>query len=169
MGVHTISNIMKNVISKPPLEASKHITNHLARKTLVKILKQNNIAKSEIVSITGHSTAAGLDPYDSGDEKQQQAISTAIDNCSIKPFSHRQHFIPPNDPRILNPTFSFFQQADFQQNILPLNSPINMYNCNVKVYQNAPTISIAPVEKDQHEPLKTRRRVIYSSDSSQEV
>ena len=86
-----------------------------------------------MISITDHSTEAGLDPYDSGDEKQQQAISTAIDNCSIKPFSHRQHFIPPNDPRILNPTFSFFQQADFQQNILPLNSPINMYNCNVKV------------------------------------
>ena len=160
---------MKNVISKPPLEASKHITNHLARKTLVKILKQNNIAKSEIVSITGHSTAAGLDPYDSGDEKQQQAISNAIDNCSIKPFSHRQLFIPPNDPRILNPTFSFFQQADFQQNILPLNSPLNMYNCNVKVYQNVTTMSTAPVEKDQHKPLKKRRRVIYSSYYSQEV
>ena len=167
MGVHTISNIMKNVISKPPLEASKHITNHLARKTLVKILKQNNIAKSEIVSITGHSTAAGLDPYDSGDEKQQQAISNAVDNCNIKAFSDIQHFIPRNDPRILNPTFSFFQQADFQQNILLLNFISNMYNCNVKVCQNAPTLSTAPVEKD-HEPLK-KRRVVYSSDSSQEV
>ena len=74
--------------------------------------------------------------------------------------SQRQHFIPPNDPRILNPTFSFFKQADFQQNILPLNSPIIMYNFNVKVYQNAPTMSTAPVEKDQHEPVKKRRRVI---------
>ena len=164
MGVHTINNIMKNVISKSPLKTSKHITNHSARKTLVKRLKQNNVAKSKIISITGHSTEAGLDPYDGGDEKQQQAISNAIDNCIIKPFLHRQHFIPPNDPRILNPTFSFFQQADFKQNILPLNSPINMYNCNVKVYQNAPTISIAPVEKDQHEPLKKCRRVIYSQE-----
>ena len=119
MGVHTTNSTMKNVISKSPMEKSKHITDHLVRKTLVKRLKQNNVAKSEIISITGHSTEEGLDTYDSGD-KQHQAISNAIDDCRIKPFSHRQHFIPPNDPRNLNPTFSFFQQADFQQNTLPL-------------------------------------------------
>ena len=44
-----------------------------------------------------------------------------------------------------------------------------MYNCNVKVYQNATTMSTAPVEKDQHKPLKKRRRVIYSSYYLQEV
>ena len=108
MGVHTISNIMKNVISKSPLETSKHITNHSVRKTLVKRLKQNKVAKSEITSITGYSTEAGLDLYDSGYEKQQQAIFNATDSCITKPFSHRQHFIPPNDSRILNPTFLFF-------------------------------------------------------------
>ena len=106
---------------------------------------------------------------DSGDDKQQQAISNAVDNCSIKPFLQRQHFIQPNNPRILNSTFSFFQLADFQQNIFPLNSPITMYNCNVKVYQNEPNMSTAPVEKDQHETLKKRRRVIYSSDSSEVI
>ena len=127
VGVHSMNNIMKNVISKSPLQISKHITNHSARKTLVKRLKQNNVAKSEIISVTGHSTEACLDPYDNGDEKQQQAISNAIDNCSIKPFLHRQHFIPPNDPRILYPTFSFFQQTDFQQNILLLHAPINIH------------------------------------------
>ena len=40
---------MKNVILKSPLETWKHITNHSARKTLVKRLKQNNVAKSEII------------------------------------------------------------------------------------------------------------------------
>ena len=67
---------MKDAISKSPLETLKHITNHSARKTLVKRLKQNNVAKSEIISITGHST----DPYDSVDEKQQQVISNVILN-----------------------------------------------------------------------------------------
>ena len=100
----------------------------------LKGLKQNSVTKSEIIPITGHSTEAGLDPYDSGDEKQQQAIFDGTDNFSMKSFSHRQHLIPPNDPRILNPTFSFFQPEDFQ-NILPLHAPINMRNCNVKVYQ----------------------------------
>ena len=77
MGAHTINNIMKYVMSKSPLKTWKHITNHSARKTLVKRLKQNNIAKSEIISITGISGEAGLDPYDSGDEKQ--AISNATE------------------------------------------------------------------------------------------
>ena len=76
MGVHTINNIMKNVISNSSLETSKHITKHSARKTPVKRLKQNNVAKSEIISITGHST----DPYDSVDEKQPQVISNVILN-----------------------------------------------------------------------------------------
>ena len=74
IGIHTINNIMKIVISKSLLETLKHITNHSARKTLVKRLKQNNVAKSEIISVTGHSTEAGLDPYDSGDEKAAGCI-----------------------------------------------------------------------------------------------
>ena len=77
---------MKYIMSKSPLETWKHITNHSARKTLVKRLKQNNVAKSEIISITGTSAEAGLDPYDSGDEKHQ-AISNAIDNCCINSFA----------------------------------------------------------------------------------
>ena len=48
----------------------------------MKRLKQNNVAKSEIISITGHSTGSGLDLYDSRYEKQQQAISNTIDNDS---------------------------------------------------------------------------------------
>ena len=80
---------------------------------MVKRLKQNNVAKSEIISVTGHSTAAGLDPYDSGDEKLQQIISNATGNCSIKAFSHRQYFILPNDPGILNPTFFDFSAGRF--------------------------------------------------------
>ena len=161
MGVHTMNNIMKNVISKSPLETSRHMTSHSEGKTLFKRLKQNNVAKSEVISITDHRIEAGLDLYDSGNEKQQQAISNATDNCSIKSFSHRQHFIPPYDPRILNPTFSYFQQPNSLQNILPLHDPVNMYNFNVKVYQNPPTMSTVPVEKS-HEPLKKNRRMIYS-------
>lgn len=65
MGVRTISNIIKNV-----METSKQITNYWARRTLVKRLKQNNVANSEIISITRHSMESGLHPYDSGDEKQ---------------------------------------------------------------------------------------------------
>lgn len=115
---------------------------------MVNRLKLNNVAKSEIVSMTSYSTEAGLDPYDCGDEKTPQALSNAIDNCSIKSFSHRKNFILPNNPLILNTKFLLFHKIDFQQNILPLHATINMYNCNVKVYQNWPTMSTAPVESN---------------------
>ena len=71
MDICTIKDVMKNVISKSPLERLKHITNHQADKTLVKRLKQNNVANSEFISITGHNTETGFDPYNSGDEEQQ--------------------------------------------------------------------------------------------------
>ena len=51
---------MKNVISKSPLEAAKHITNHSVRKTQTNRLKQTNVAKSKIISIAGHSTEIGF-------------------------------------------------------------------------------------------------------------
>ena len=40
------------------------------------------IPKCDIIYITGRTTEAGLDPYDSGDEQQQQQISLAIDNTN---------------------------------------------------------------------------------------
>ena len=43
-----------------------------------------------------------------------------------------------------------------------------MHNCNVKVYQNPPTMTTVPIEKN-YEPLKKCRRVMYSSDSLQEI
>ena len=67
MGQHTIKSIMKRMIenSSPP-NSDKKLTNHSARKSLVKKLRQNYIPKS----ITGHTSEAGLDAYDSGNEKQ---------------------------------------------------------------------------------------------------
>ena len=44
----------------------KRITNHSARKTVVKKLKSSRIPKCEIKNITGHTSAQGLDDYDSG-------------------------------------------------------------------------------------------------------
>ena len=59
MGVY-IRNDVKNIISKSPLETSKHITNHSAHKTQTNRLIQNNVAKSEIISLAGHSTQIGF-------------------------------------------------------------------------------------------------------------
>ena len=58
----------------------KNLTNHCARKTMVKKLQSSGIPKCEIKNITGHASAQGLDDYDSGDEREQQIISRAIDS-----------------------------------------------------------------------------------------
>ena len=62
---------------------------HSARKTVVKKLKSSGIQKCEIKNITGHASAQGLDAdYDSGDEREQQIISRAIDNTGPVPSRH---------------------------------------------------------------------------------
>jgi len=62
---------MKNMKENSPLKdlcPEKNLTNHSARKNVVKKLKSSGIAKCEIKNITGHASAQGLDDCDSGDE-----------------------------------------------------------------------------------------------------
>ena len=79
MGQHTINSIMKRMIENSSHRNSdKRLTNHSARETLVKKLRQNYIPKSEIIGITGYTSETVLDAYGSGNEEQQLAISNAI-------------------------------------------------------------------------------------------
>ena len=53
MGINSINSMMKDLISNSCLQKSeKHLANHSARKTLVKKLKQQQVPKPEIISIT---------------------------------------------------------------------------------------------------------------------
>ena len=83
MGKNTINTIRNSMKENSPLKdlcPEKNLTNHSARKTVVTKLKSSGLPKCEIKNITGHASAQGLDDYDSGDEKEQQIISRAIDN-----------------------------------------------------------------------------------------
>ena len=76
---------MKTIKENSPLKdvcPDKKLTNHKARKTVVKKLKSSGIPKCEIKSITGHSSEQGLDDYDSGDENEQRIMSNIIDNAT---------------------------------------------------------------------------------------
>ena len=73
IGINNINSIMKDLISKSPLQKrEKHLANHSVRKKLAKKLKQQQVSKSEMTSITGHNSEADLDAYDSNDEMQSQ-------------------------------------------------------------------------------------------------
>ena len=119
MGQNTINEIMKRMVSNSSLATStKKLTNHSARKTVIKKLKQNKVPKSDIIGITGHSTEAGLDAYDSGDEDEQQVISNAID-CN--PHQNKQivttnsnassnWVVLADSPLFKNPSSNFFDK-----------------------------------------------------------
>ena len=85
VGKNTINNIMKTMKENSPLKdvcPDKKLTNHSARKTVVKRLKSSGIPKCEIKNITGHSSEQGLDDYDSGDENEQRNMSNIIDSTT---------------------------------------------------------------------------------------
>ena len=86
MGKNTIIKIMKRMKKNSPLKdlcPKKNLTNHSAPKTVVKKLKSSGIPKCEITNITGHASDNGLDDYDSGDEREQQIISHAINTGPV--------------------------------------------------------------------------------------
>jgi hypothetical protein len=160
---------MKKMVANSLLASStKRLTNHSARKTLVKKLKQNHVPKSEIIGITGHTTEAGLDAYDSGDEKEQRSISHFIDNTTVAATTseQQQHYNPsdwlisPSNPLLQQPSFNFFDPKlpnPLQSTSSSSSTSFNFNNCSVNFYGTTPQNS------------KKRKRIIYSSsDSSQE-
>ena len=87
---------MKRMIENSPLRNSeKNLTNHSARKTLVKKLRQNYIPKSKIIGITVHNSEAGLDAHDSGNEEQQRVISNAINTVDKDPVHFQRSHLKP--------------------------------------------------------------------------
>ena len=126
-------------------------------------MKQQQVPKYEIISITGHNREAGLDAYDSGEEVQQKQLSHFIDNYQPT-ASKNKHSISANNPIIRNPSFSFFPNDDqFYQNISASN-PFSFNNCTVHFHMNNQVQNVSSSAGNS----RKRRRIIYSSDSSQE-
>ena len=59
MGVNSINSFMKNMASQADIQGKK-LTNHSARKTLVKKLKAANQPRSAIIGVTGHTMKGPL-------------------------------------------------------------------------------------------------------------
>ena len=128
---------MKCMVANSPLSnqsSTKKLTNHSARKTLVKKLKNNNVSKSEIIGITGHTNEAGLDAYDSGDEREQQMMSYAIDNVqkattfSGMSATNNNWLVPVQQSLLHNPTFKLVNYNYFNKSPKKASS-FNFNNC----------------------------------------
>ena len=71
--------MMKGVIKNTPLETSKKkLTNHRARKTVVKKLRAASVERQSIIQVTGHEGEKSLNVYDEGSEKEQEQLSNII-------------------------------------------------------------------------------------------
>ena len=152
MGISSINSMMKDLISNSPLQKSeKHLANHSARKTIVKKLKQKQVLKSEIISITGNNHEAGLDAYDSSDEMQQKKLSHFIDNHQPT-ASKNKYSISPNNPIIRNTFFSFFPNDDqFYQNI-SASKFFTFHNCAVHFHMNNQVQNVSSSVKNPEKP-----------------
>ena len=152
MGQHAINFIMKRRIKDSPLRNSdKKLTSRSARKTLVKILRRHYIPKSEITGITGHNFEAGLDAYDSGNKKQQHAVSNAIDTVKKCPVPFQQNLsksrvVFSNDKQVKNPTFNFLESKQAS----PKSKNYHFHNCTVNFYNGENSV--------QHQNPSRRRK-----------
>ena len=164
MGINSINSMMKDLISNSPLQKSeKHLANHSARKTLVKKLKQKQVPKSGIISITGHNQEAGLNVYDGSDEIQQKQLSHFTDNHQPTK-SKKKYSISPNNPIIRNTSFSFFPNDDqLYQNVSARNF-FSFNNCAIHFHMNNQVKNVSSYVDNP----KKHRRIIHSSDFSQE-
>jgi hypothetical protein len=119
LGVHSIDKIMKTMIADTPLaSSSKRLTNHSARKTLVKKLRLNNVERSSIMNVTGHRNEQSLNDYDEGNKNEQRHISNLIGSKSVNPLSKRKpmsmnmmNIVPPSTQQ--SSTSSGFERLCF--------------------------------------------------------
>ena len=71
--------MMKSVVKNTPLEKSKkRLTNHSARKTVVKKLRAASVERQSIIQVTGHANEKSLNDYDEGSEKEKHQLSNII-------------------------------------------------------------------------------------------
>ena len=77
MGVNSINFFMKSMAVEAEIEGKK-LTNHSARKTLLKNLKAAHQPLSAIIGVTGHTNERSLADYEEGDENEQRLISSII-------------------------------------------------------------------------------------------
>ena len=137
---------MKIMIENSPLQNSdKKLTNHYARKTLVKKWGNNS----------GHNSEAGLDTFDSENEQQKRVISNAIDTVNKDPVHFQRNH---SKPWVKNPNFSFLDQKWAS----PKSKNYHFHNCTVNFYNGENS-----VQHQNHNRIR-KRCAIYSFESSDE-
>ena len=127
-------------------------TNHSARKTVVRKLREAGFAKCEVKNNTGHSREEGLDAYDSGNEKELHAMSTTI---SKNPFTKTNLSLQNNN------NFSFGIPGPEERGKQTIINSTTSNTDKTIIFNNCTNICIG---KDLFKAKRKRLRIYSSSD-----
>ena len=181
MGTNRLGEIMKRIVRGTAVEQTgKRLTNHSARKTVVKKLDDANIPRAQIVSVTGHRNEKSLDDYvDSFSTERSKQLSNIISGSETVNTLSGSHKVGPLQIRDGNnslPSTSAPPNAVPQRQFPVLNLSNlaqNMENSTINVTVNN-NIQMPPSYFDNRESEQScssaaakRRRVLpfYDSDS----
>ena len=104
--------MMKNIVKSTPVALSgKKLTNHSARKTLVKKLRTANVERQSIIQVTGHASEQSLQDYNKGTEQEQQVLSSIINNNPQQPLKAKSDRGPQLQSNNLTQTVNNFQNC----------------------------------------------------------
>ena len=179
MGKNSIGDLMKEMKLNSPLKdlcPDKRLTNHTARKTVVKKLQSQGVQRSDIISITGHTTTRGLDAYDEGDNGFQRVLSNMIDGTASSSSTSVQApsstcSMTMSRPNLLNTerrSPAVLQSSSLPETSLPLQ-PIQLQNLssNYQYLQRIPPLpttrfasSSAPYQRQFQSPSFARGPII---------
>ena len=128
--------MMEDLMSNSLLQNNeKQMTSHSARKTLAKKLKQQQVPKSDIISITRHNHEAGLNAHDSSIQVQHKQLPHFSDDHQPTASKNKCSNSPQN-PVIPSPSFSFFPNDDQLYQNISVSNPLCFDNCKVHFHMN---------------------------------
>ena len=124
MGQHNKHNVKQNENSPLSRIVRKTKKTHSARKTIFRKLKFFGFPKCEIKNITDDSSERGLDAYDSGNEDEMFAMSSAISKCKYSTSTVAQKIIKPS------PSLEH-SKLDFSRILLPTHVNNNNFSFGI--------------------------------------
>jgi len=152
MGSNKLNSLMKTMAEKAGLNA-ENLTNHSARKRMIRKLNDHEVPRTHIMQISGHKNVQSLNNYSLLSEKQQRDISNIMSastsaSGSLAIQESKEVSLSTGNQQSPQQALSLFQGANIQGGTF--NISIN------SVSQHSPNLSLLSVK---------RRHYMFESDS----
>jgi len=144
VGLSKLGKMLKAMAESANLPGGRRLTNHSARKHLVQKLRSNNVAPTEIMSVTGHKNVQSILNYSTVTVEQQKKCSHLLSDPS--PSASRSHAFPltssnPHASATISSPFDSHAFAGQETDVLPSPMPVP---------ENAASEVTCPSQHHQH-------------------